>query len=230
MTRSIDSTCWLLPGVGFLTGSKLGVTKTQEPNLLTRAAVIVWGRCWRLDSHMHLLILDWVNHSQTPWTTPVAKAAGRAGPRAVLPQAHTPAPLVSQKATPGVNPTVAHNQASPTDFSLSSPSDPGNSSPGGDWVVAVREGLSEWQGSPGRLCTSLFEVTGLVFSGRGLSYLCCFPEKLSFLFIKDLFSFVFFFHVPANFTLLFYECTLNNFTGNNRCKSSILRKYFSRRK
>lgn len=160
MTR----TSWLLLGVEFLMGSKLGVTKTQEQNLLTRAAAIVWGRCSIFDSHMHLFILDWANHSQTPSTTPVAQAAGRAGPQAVLPQTRTPAPLV----TPGMNFTLAHNQASPIDFSLSSPSDPENSSPGGDWVVAVRECLSEWQGSSGRLCTPLSEVTGLVFNGRCL--------------------------------------------------------------
>lgn len=59
----------------------------------------------------------------------MAGAAGRAGPQAALPQTHTPAPLGSQEVTPGVNFTLAHNQASPTDFSLSSPSDPEKSSP-----------------------------------------------------------------------------------------------------
>lgn len=129
---------------------------------------------------MHLFILDGEKHHKHPPVPPWP------GPQAILPQTHKPAPLVPQKVTPGMNFTLAHNQASPIEFFLSSPSEPENSSPGGAWVGAA------------------------------------------FLFLKCLFPSVCFFSffLLVNLMLLFYKCTLNNFTCNNIFKSSILRKYF----
>lgn len=86
---------------------------------------------------MHLFILDGEKHSQTPSSTPMAWAAGRAGPQAILPQTHTPAPLVPQKVTPGMNFTLASTRHLPLNFLSLFPSQPENSSPGGAWVGAA---------------------------------------------------------------------------------------------
>lgn len=65
------------------------------------------------DSHMDLFTLDWVNVLQTPPTSPVhlvgrgwqRLAEGRTG---LFCLKVTPAPLISQKITPGLNSTLLH--------------------------------------------------------------------------------------------------------------------------